>query len=89
MDLARQYRFQITDSKGGSGGQIRRTQNPDSRLQIGSRGRGGRLQITEYRENDKGRVAGGDYRYRLSDTGEGREGQYQKSRKQIPDYGLQ
>ena len=77
VDLAHQYRFQISGSKGWSGSQIRRKHNP-----------GSSIQITEYREDGEGGVAGGDYRYIFADSGEGGEGQGQKSRVQIPGYGL-
>ena len=46
VDLAHQYRFQISGSKGWSGSQIRRKQNPGSSIQIGPVSR---FQYPDYR----------------------------------------
>ena len=66
------------------------TQKTESRFQYPDWAQypGSSIQITEYREDGEGGVAGGDYRYRFADSGEGGEGQVQKSRVQIPGYGL-
>ena len=79
VDLAHQYRFQISGSKGWSGSQIRRKQNPGSSIQIGPS-----IQVPVSRLQNTGRMAREEWQGEITDTdsqipGRAGRGRYRKA----------